>query len=294
MKTFMNLAQYVHPITKKPIVFYDNWLRNGEGEKCAFWDTEYRRLDWIKALSFPGLDDRVLKEISKYDDWASGSSNSKFNKVNLESFSIVEQPIYKNSETLRKSGLNLQKTVKGKKILDIGGSCIDTWRFLAAGASSVEQIEVSANSQKLGFNRIQGKLGESERITFHTCPAEFLPFRDESFDLVFSRSSIHHTMRSQSIPEIHRVLRKNGMFLFFEPTQTRFFNALMHTTRKIRHVDRGTDDPLTIKDFRLLKKLFRDVSIYPESTTRQSWQVAISWVGLSKKRAPQPILFGYK
>lgn len=51
-------------------------------------------------------------------------------------------------------------------------------------------------------------------------PMETLPFRDETFDVVYSRHSLEHSPNLDlSIKEIRRVLRPGGLFLFCVPSR---------------------------------------------------------------------------
>lgn len=62
---------------------------------------------------------------------------------------------------------------------------------------------------------------------FHTAIGEAIPFESDTFNLVFSRATIHHTVRPDSLDEIWRVLKPRGVMLIIEPILPRVFYKLM-------------------------------------------------------------------
>ncbi len=269
-------------------------------QKVGQYFPEEQRIEWIAFNDYPGLNNRILKEIQKYDAWAADEA-CKLPTVSVENlpFSIDEEIAYRRSVNLQSLGLSMEKLVRSKRVLDIGGSCRDSWRFLRAGADTIHQVEVSSPSQRLGLRRIANMLPDSDqklidRVVFHTSPAEFLPFADQSFDFVFSRSTIHHTDRSKTIPEIHRVLRPGGQVLFIEPLRSRMVYRIVHFVRWIARRDRGTDDPLTSKDIRLLRACFSQVRFRPKNPLEYDLKDTCCWLGLKRMRPDNPVIHAVK
>lgn len=295
----ITIQNLVNPVNKKPLTLKGSSLYDDQNIKCAEIFEEEMRLDWISYNQYKELDNRVLREINKYDNWADQQSLKKTNPISSADFKINSQKLYAENSNFRKINVDLEPLVRNKVVLEIGGSCIDTWRLLAAGAKEVHHVEVSKNSQKFRLERIKSKLGPdfdlTNKLFFHTSPAEYLPFINSHFDFVFSRSSIHHTERVLSIKEIHIVLKTQGSFLFFEPIQSVLVNKIMHLSRKIRKVDRGTDNPLTTPDLELLKRLFKKVKFSPKNLLNNDLGVIYSWVSKSKASKPRvPVLYGIK
>lgn len=97
----------------------------------------------------------------------------------------------------------------GKKVLEVGcGMGSHAWRF-AKFAKEFYAIDLSIKSVQL----------TRKRFSFHgfgaggilEADAENLPFRDDSFDLVFSNGVIHHSPNTQrAVDEIYRVLKPTG------------------------------------------------------------------------------------
>jgi SAM-dependent methyltransferase len=98
--------------------------------------------------------------------------------------------------------------------LEIGaGTGYFTLHLLAAGVVgeavatdiSPGMVDVlEANAQRMGLE-----------VETATCPAEALPFQDETFDLVLGHAVLHHIPDlARAFAEMHRVLRPGGTILF--------------------------------------------------------------------------------
>lgn len=264
---------------------------------AEYHDSEFR-CEWIQHNDYPKLNNVLLREIDKYDQWADEQVRQLAFKAPSAEFCIDNEAIYAKNPNLQKIGVQLSDLIANKRILDIGGSCIDSWRFSKGGAKEVHQVEVSRGSQQLGLARLESKLhGEhdcSANFLFHTSPAEYLPFADSCFDLVFSRSSVHHTDRSLSINEISRVLRRGGHLLLLEPLQTRLNNFVMHAARRLRNADRGTDNPLTKNDLQRLRKSFDRVSMAPNWVIEYDIKKTASWLFRLGSKPAIPVIFAQK
>lgn len=221
------------------------------------------RLDWFEGSRPESIPEEIETEVRKWDDWSKAKKidPDQCRNSDLHQWFAVSEPM---RWVLRSAPL--LTNMRGKRILDIGGSCQDTWRFVKGGAERLDQVEPSPGSQRLAMKRLNTTLGSNtdwrEHVYFHTCAAEALPFEDGVFDVVFSRSTIHHTQRPRSIEEIYRVLRKDGIMFIIEPRLTTPFYFLMKVSRWIRRVDRGTDDPLRPFEIRHMRRLFGKLQCY--------------------------------
>jgi ubiquinone/menaquinone biosynthesis C-methylase UbiE len=97
---------------------------------------------------------------------------------------------------------------KGRTVLEIGcGMGTDLRQFASAGAAVVG-IDLTWQGIRMAKTAFQlfGLRG-----AFVVADAEMLPFREESFDLVYSNGVIHHTPDTPAtVREIHRVARSGG------------------------------------------------------------------------------------
>ncbi len=123
---------------------------------------------------------------------------------------------YKNLSTIRykehhelKSLINF-KNFKGKKILEIGiGSGNDASEFVKYGADYTG-IDLASEAVKFTQERLNHLFGKGSVIQGN---AEKLPFKDNSFDFVYSFGVIHHADEPLLIVnEIQRVLKKESSF----------------------------------------------------------------------------------
>lgn len=96
----------------------------------------------------------------------------------------------------------------GQKVLEVGcGIGTDAVMFAKNGAI-VTAVDLTENAIKTTSKRFKryGLKG-----TFLRADAENLPFKDESFDFVFSAGVLHHTPRTRkALQEVKRVLKKDG------------------------------------------------------------------------------------
>lgn len=97
----------------------------------------------------------------------------------------------------------------GRRILEIGpGLGTDHAQFARAGgqmfALDLTLAHLEHTRRRFAIERLTTRLTRGD--------TEALPFRDESFDVVYSFGVIHHTPRMQSaIDEVRRVLRPSGL-----------------------------------------------------------------------------------
>ncbi len=108
------------------------------------------------------------------------------------------------------------------RILELGCGSGWTTEWLARLGFKVTSLDINADMLELGRERMAAcKRAFPETpmsADFVTGDAEALAFEDESFDAVCCVNSLHHIPDiPKALAEIHRVLKKGGRFLFFEP-----------------------------------------------------------------------------
>jgi len=99
----------------------------------------------------------------------------------------------------------------GKTVLEVGvGAGTDHLQWARAGCNlfGVDLTDEAIATTKRRFE-LYGQKSNLQRVD-----AEKLPFADGFFDVVYSWGVIHHSQNPESIiAEIHRVLKKGGMFI---------------------------------------------------------------------------------
>jgi SAM-dependent methyltransferase len=97
----------------------------------------------------------------------------------------------------------------GKRLLEVGcGMGTDLLQF-ARGGARVTGVDLTPRSIEISRHHLQlyDQTGD-----FAINDAERLPFRDESFDVVYSNGVLHHTPDTAgAVREIYRVLRPGGL-----------------------------------------------------------------------------------
>jgi ubiquinone/menaquinone biosynthesis C-methylase UbiE len=85
-------------------------------------------------------------------------------------------------------------------------------------------IDVSRGMIDQAFER----LGDVKRIEFIVCNAEYLPFKDNSFDAVYCSGSLHHTSNPEmTVEEMTRVVKPDRRLVLMEPNRS-FPKNLFH------------------------------------------------------------------
>ncbi|MFP4288385.1 MAG: class I SAM-dependent methyltransferase [Bacteroidales bacterium] len=159
--------------------------------------------------------------------------------------------------SLEKLYILLQKHASGKRVLEYGCGPGHNAFFLAQHARELFAIDISdfaietaaQKANELGFKNAR----------FIEMNAEELEFEDNSFDLVFGNSIIHHLDLEKSFAEIKRVLKPGGKAIFYEPLG---HNMLINHYRKATPQMRTEDEhPLLMKDITLAKQHFKNLNI---------------------------------
>ncbi|MDX1503735.1 MAG: class I SAM-dependent methyltransferase [Thermoanaerobaculia bacterium] len=229
------------------------------GRVAASWKPDERRLAW--RISLPDeLARRVEGERRKFDRVAR-ELRSSLRREPDGPWHRSPWLLPREIEPLLESHPELAE-VAGRTVLDLGGTSPIAWRFVRSGAS-LHQVDVSPETQRVALARLELQEADTGAVWLHTAPAERLPFRDGVFDLVFSRHSVHHLARPEAFDEIRRVLRPDGYLVAFEPWMRLPMRLLMRLSRRLRGVDRGTDDPLGPRDRVELARRFGLVDLRP-------------------------------
>lgn len=150
-------------------------------------------------------------------------------------------------------------SLEGARVLELGGSGEATRGFLQAGVRRVDQLDVSAGMLRVARARLDAE--EQTRVVQHLTFAERLPFADRTFDLVFTRHCLHHMDRAAVLPEVSRVIQKNGAFLVIEPYLPSLIKVATRARRRLVRAERGTDDPLEPRDLAAIEARFEHVVV---------------------------------
>lgn len=136
---------------------------------------------------------------------------------------IKAQRRYPNEELLRFLGVNFfDRNIKDRsdiKVLEVGcGSCSNLW-MIARENFDTYGLDLSEEGLLLGQ-----KMLDHWQVEANLKQGSFLelPYEDDSFDVVvdvFSINCVEHDGFLKAIKEVHRVLKKGGMFFSYTPSQ---------------------------------------------------------------------------
>lgn len=136
-------------------------------------------------------------------------------------------------------------TIPGGRVLDVGcGLGADLRQFSRRGMKAIG-VDLSPNNarlSKLGF-RVMGL----DSGTALPADAENLPFRDGTFDLVYSYAVVHHTPNTEkAIGELHRVLRTGGRaaFMIYHKGAGYYWVLLVHGLLRLKFGRRALQEQL--------------------------------------------------
>jgi ubiquinone/menaquinone biosynthesis C-methylase UbiE len=157
--------------------------------------------------------------------------------------------------SLSKLYQKLEKYASGKSVLEYGCGPGYNSFFLAQHAKSLIAIDISDYAIETAAHKAR-ELNVTN-AKFLEMNAEDLEFEDNTFDLVFGNSIIHHLDLDKSYSEIRRVLKPGGIAIFYEPLGHNYFiNHYRRATPEMRTED---EHPLLMKDIQLAKNYFSEV-----------------------------------
>jgi SAM-dependent methyltransferase len=152
---------------------------------------------------------------------------------------------------------------RGRRVLEVGcGAGIDLIRFARNGAACTG-IDVAPSSVALAA---RNAAIEQLPVDLLVADGEALPFKSESFDLVYAHGVVQYTTDDRAlVAECRRVLKPGGRAVFQVYNRISWLNALSHVTNvDLEHVDAPVLKKYTIGEFRDLLKDFSRVRIVPE------------------------------
>ncbi len=192
------------------------------------------------------MDERVDRE-QRFHDTLFGSGRDRIENPGIYSITVGVKD--------RMFGY-LEKRAAGKRLLELGCAQGYRSRQLALQGGRITAIDISG----VVIDRArEAAAAEGLDIECRVMNAEQLDFPDDSFDIVYGMSILHHLDIERVYREIARVLKPGGFACFLEPLG---HNPLINWYRR-RTPDRRTADehPLLMRDIRLARSFFGTVDI---------------------------------
>jgi len=111
----------------------------------------------------------------------------------------------------------------GKHAVQAGGKGLHALKFLMAGASQATLLTPMVGEAMFGM-ALAAEFGFEDRFQAIVSVAERMPFTSASVDAVFAGGCAHHFTMDLAMPEVHRILASNGVFVAVEPYRAPLYN----------------------------------------------------------------------
>jgi ubiquinone/menaquinone biosynthesis C-methylase UbiE len=148
----------------------------------------------------------------------------------------------------------------GRRVLEIGSHC---WiRWIENSDIQPDVLEcINISEKELQKGRDAAKTSRL-KPRFSLMDANNLEFADESFDMVFGGSILHHLEFERALDEIQRVLKPQGRMLFVEPLDN---NPVGKIVRALTPQARTPDEqPLRTQEIAEIEKRFNATFFYQQ------------------------------
>jgi ubiquinone/menaquinone biosynthesis C-methylase UbiE len=219
---FELIEKYVNPLTKAPLVrdSRGNLFERGNTRKMLYRDDE-------GTYDFTSKDNKS-GEREYYDEHYERNS---FETLSTQACRKMWQTWPGFEELLVSMG-----DISSRKILLLGnGVSLKELYFLHLGAECVyTDLSIEAiQHAKVTFTRSELKQCGLDRIEFHAVDACELPFPNESFDIIYGCSIVHHIETLDKLfTEVARCLKPGGICRFMDHAYSPFWQFLKTTVLK--------------------------------------------------------------
>jgi len=154
----------------------------------------------------------------------------------------------------------IERYGRGRQVLEYG--CADG-RFALVEHAVAQQAAhywgIDISDSAIARATALGGALDLTNCTFNTMDAEDVRFASGQFDLVFGRGIVHHLDLDRAFAEIRRVLRDDGVAVFYEPMgHNPVLNSYRQRTPQLRTVG---EHPLVTADFDLARRYFGSVDV---------------------------------
>jgi len=236
----------------------------------------------------PAVDEKVRAREQWSHDPAGAIYGREHQFGSREFFDAVERHRYSEYAPWMPEVMGFDQ-FKGARLLEVGcGMGTDLLQF-ARGGAKVTGIDLTPRSIEISRRHFEvyGQCGE-----FAISDCEKLPFKSESFDVVYSNGVLHHTPDTAgAVSELHRVLRRGGQtrVMLYHRGSVNYWGEIIlrrgllggqllrgHSAEEIMsryvEVNEGGGRPLvkvySRREARKLFSMFRDVNVEVEQLTR--------------------------
>ncbi|HEV2495912.1 MAG TPA: class I SAM-dependent methyltransferase [Terriglobia bacterium] len=184
----------------------------------------------------PGDQNRLKREVRTY--WEAEPCNTRYSSArsSVQFFREMERARYTAEPNILEMA-EFEKA-RGRRVLEIGvGAGVDFCRWVRHGAQAVG-VDLTDHGLSLTRECLKLEGNAASCSSLLRADAETLPFKNESFDIVYAYGVLHHTPDTLSaFREAFRVLRRGGQFkcmIYHSPSWTAFSLWIYHALLKLR------------------------------------------------------------
>ena len=184
-------------------------------------------------------------------------------KVAQESLSTIFDGPLNRSDSYVRFAVSRVLPVRGLVVLDYVCGLNGNAAFLAGnGAATVHSFDISLETLKILTTALETNPFNGS-INLRHAAAEQLPYDNESFDLVYGNSALHHVNLQEAVPEIFRVLKKGGRAIFTEPLGENLALELIRKFAPYKDKIPRTpyEQPIKRSDVALIRQKFPDTDV---------------------------------
>ncbi len=142
--------------------------------------------------------------------------------IHIGLYQSVDEPVLDASHrTVEHMAAQIGPSLRGAEVLDIGGGYGGSARYIAREYhAKVVSLNLSEVQNRRG-RRQNMEQGLADQVRIVDGDFENIPYRDSSFDVVWSQDAMLHSGdRTRVLEEVRRVLKPGGIFIFTDPMAT--------------------------------------------------------------------------
>jgi len=152
----------------------------------------------------------------------------------------------------------------GKEVLEVGCATGDFTKNLCMVAKGAKITAVDISPKLI---EIVNKTIDYPNLKFEVGNMEHLEYKDEAFDIIVGNSVLHHVELCKVLPELIRLLKKEGMIFFSEPNMLNPQIFLERNVAFLRRLLQVSPEETAFSRWHIKKILeiygFKDVRVIP-------------------------------
>lgn len=220
---------------------------------------------FFSALKFKYLPHSAINSAVAHSE--TGHFNDLIEKTG-ETYYGNQRPVAKirfsrKAETILK--LLDSKKIKNGKILDLGCGTGILSEYILKKQPSLHIYGIDISNRAIDV--ANKKLKKYKNVQFQTGDVTKLPFKDNYFDMAMCNSILHHVPLNETLAEIKRVLKPNGVLWFCEPNLLNPQIALEKNIPVVKSFFQDSPDERAFSRWNIKKELekrnFTDVLVKP-------------------------------